>query len=70
MNLIFPQICKGFSRVVWDANQPNDSTLILSYFSKDGEEGYPGNLNVKAVYTVINNSLKIEYEAMTDKKQL
>jgi aldose 1-epimerase len=31
---------KGFSRVVWDAQQPNDSTLVLTYLSKDGEEGY------------------------------
>lgn len=61
---------KGFSRVVWDADQPNDSTLILHYLSKDGEEGYPGNLNVKVVYTVTNNSLKIDYEAMTDKKTI
>jgi aldose 1-epimerase len=61
---------KGFSRVVWDAHQPNDSTLILNYLSKDGEEGYPGNLNVKVVYTVTSNSLKIDYEAMTDKKTI
>jgi aldose 1-epimerase len=60
---------KGFSRVVWDAQQPNDSTLVLTYVSKDGEEGYPGNLTSKVVYTVTgNNELKIAYEATTDKK--
>jgi len=59
---------KGFSRVVWDAQQPSDSTLSLTYVSKDGEEGYPGNLNAKITYTVTdNNELKIDYEATTDK---
>ncbi len=40
---------KGFDKVVWDAKEINDSTgvgLILTYKSKDGEEGYPGNLDV------------------------
>jgi aldose 1-epimerase len=60
---------KGFSRVVWDARQPNDSTLVLTYVSKDGEEGYPGNLTSKVMYTVTgNNEIKIAYEATTDKK--
>lgn len=59
---------KGFSRVVWNAQQQNDSTLVLNYLSKDGEEGYPGNLNVKVTYTVLKNEqLKIAYEATTDK---
>lgn len=59
---------KGFSRVVWDAQQQNDSTLVLNYISKDGEEGYPGNLNVKITYTVLNsNKIEINYEATTDK---
>ncbi len=59
----------GFSRVVWEANQSNDSTLVLTYLSKDGEEGYPGNLNTKVTYTLTSaNELKIDYEATTDKK--
>ncbi|HYK47384.1 MAG TPA: aldose epimerase family protein, partial [Parafilimonas sp.] len=59
---------KGFSRVVWDAQQVNDSTLVLSYLSKDGEEGYPGNLHSKVTYTLSSNDqLKIDYEATTDK---
>ncbi|MEP6513353.1 MAG: aldose epimerase family protein [Parafilimonas sp.] len=59
---------KGFSRVVWDAQQQNDSTLLLSYLSKDGEEGYPGNLNAKVIYTLTgDNQLKIDYEVTTDK---
>ena len=62
---------KGFGAVVWDAKQLNDSTLELSYLSKDGEEGYPGNLSVKVTYTFggdsTGNALKIDYEATTDK---
>lgn len=60
---------KGFQAVVWDATQSNDSTLALSYLSKDGEEGYPGNLTVKVIYTLgADNSIKIDYSATTDKK--
>jgi len=60
---------KGFQAVVWDANQPNDSTVILTYLSKDMEEGFPGNLNVKVTYSLTgDNGFKCEYEATTDKK--
>jgi len=60
---------KGFQYVVWDAKQIGDSVLELTYLSKDMEEGYPGNLNVKVTYTVTNNNeLKLDYEATTDKK--
>lgn len=59
---------KGFQAVVWDANQLNDTTLELTYLSKDGEEGFPGNLNVKVTYRLTDaNELKIDYEATTDK---
>lgn len=59
---------KGFHNQVWDAVQPNDSTLELSYLSKDGEMGFPGNLQAKVVYTLTSNGeMKIEYEATTDK---
>ncbi len=58
----------GFQYMVWDAQQPNDQTLILTYLSKNMEEGYPGNLNVKVTYTLTDdNGLKMEYEATTDK---
>jgi aldose 1-epimerase len=62
---------KGFHNVVWNAVQPDSSTLILTYFSKDGEEGFPGNLNVKVTYSLThNNELTIDYEATTDKKTI
>lgn len=60
---------KGFQSVVWDAQQPNDSTLILSYLSEDGEEGFPGNLQVKVTYALNDrNEVTMDYEATTDKK--
>ncbi|MHA4809159.1 aldose epimerase family protein [Flavitalea flava] len=59
---------KGFAAGVWDAKQPNGQALELSYFSKDGEEGYPGNLQVKVTYTLTDsNELKIDYLATTDR---
>ncbi|OQP66187.1 aldose epimerase family protein [Niastella populi] len=61
---------KGFDKVVWDATPAADSTpsLTLSYLSKDGEEGFPGNLKVTVVYTLTDaDELNIEYTAETDK---
>jgi aldose 1-epimerase len=61
---------KVFDKVVWDAQTVADSVpaLVLTYLSKDGEEGYPGNLSVKVTYTLTDdNELKIAYEATTDK---
>jgi aldose 1-epimerase len=61
---------KGFDKVVWDAAPAADSTpaLSLSYLSKDGEEGFPGNLKVTVVYTLTDDdALNIEYTAETDK---
>ena len=58
----------GFQNVVWDAEQTNDQTLVLTYLSKDMEEGFPGNLKVKVTYTLTDdNELKLDYEATTDK---
>ena len=62
---------KGFDKVVWRAQtlqSPDGPALELTYLSKDGEEGYPGNLSVKAVYTLTSdNALKLEFTATTDK---
>jgi aldose 1-epimerase len=59
---------KGFNAVVWDAKQISSQILELTYLSVDGEEGYPGNLQVKVTYTLTdNNELQITYTATTDK---
>lgn len=62
---------KGFDKVVWTARPvmgANGPQLILAYLSKDGEEGFPGNLEVTAMYTLTDdNELKLEYTAKTDK---
>jgi aldose 1-epimerase len=62
---------KGFDKVVWTARPLQGKlspSLELHYLSKDGEEGYPGNLDVTAVYTLTeDNGLRLEYTARTDK---
>lgn len=60
----------NFSRVMWDAEEMESSESIgvkLFYLSRDGEEGYPGNLRATVTYQLNNqNELVIEYEAITD----
>jgi aldose 1-epimerase len=62
---------KGFDKAVWKARQvpAKDGVAVeLTHFSKDGDEGYPGNLSVKVVYTLTDkNELKIDFSATTDK---
>jgi aldose 1-epimerase len=59
---------KGFHNVVWNIKQVSDSELELFYFSKEGEDGFPGNLDVKLIYSLTNdNALSFYYEATTDK---
>ncbi|MGC8825109.1 MAG: aldose epimerase family protein [Bacteroidales bacterium] len=59
---------KGFDKKVWDATQQGD-TLTLTYTSPDGEEGYPGTLQVTVQYILTNNNeLVMKYQATTDKK--
>lgn len=59
---------KGFNSVVWGATQPEQNTLILTYLAKDGEEGFPGNLQVTVTYTLTDkNEVTLKYEAKTDK---
>jgi aldose 1-epimerase len=61
----------GFNKKVWtarDISTPEAPSLELRYVSKDGEEGYPGTLSVRVVYTLTaQNGLKIDYSATTDK---
>lgn len=57
----------GFDKVVWKVEIVEENKLKLSYLSKDGEENYPGNLQVDVYYSLNdNNELKIEYFATTD----
>lgn len=58
----------GFHARIWDAEQIDQRTLKLSYLSKDGEEGYPGNLTTEIIYQLDNtkNALIIKYKATTD----
>ena len=62
---------KGFDKVVWTARpveSKDGAALELTYLSKDGEEGFPGNLQVTAVYTLTNNNeLRLDFTATTDK---
>jgi aldose 1-epimerase len=59
---------KGYDKVVWTAEKQGDNALKLTYHSKDGEGGYPGNLDVTVVYTLeADNAVKIDYTATTDK---
>jgi len=61
----------GFNKVIWDAKEFKNEKgvgVAFNYLSKDGEEGFPGNLKVKVSYTLTNeNQLIIDYEATTDK---
>lgn len=60
---------KGFHHQVWTAQKLGDTALQLEYESKDQEEGFPGNLKVKLIYTLTEeNGLKMEYLATTDQK--
>lgn len=63
---------KGFDKVVWEAIRaevgPDGPRLELHYLSPDGEEGFPGNLDVTAVYTFSHdNALRLDFQAVTDK---
>jgi aldose 1-epimerase len=61
----------GFDKVVWQTQEVGNDAgmgLKLLYLSKDGEEGYPGNLSVTVIYTLTDkNELRIDYSATTDK---
>ena len=60
----------GFYKKIWDAESIEEAHAVgvaLTYFSQDGEAGYPGNLNVKVTYRLTDdNELKIDYEATSD----
>lgn len=56
---------EGFDKKLFDVT-PLENGLRFHYFSKDGEEGYPGNLNLYVTYTLDDNTFSIHYEADTD----
>ncbi|MHC4606973.1 MAG: aldose epimerase family protein [Planctomycetota bacterium] len=56
----------GFDRVIWDAEEIPGGARF-AYLSRDGEEGYPGNLRVTAEYTLAGGAMKVEFTATTDK---
>ena len=63
---------KGFDKQLWKSeilpSKAGQQSIQFTYLSKDGEEGYPGNLNVAVVYSLTDeNSLVIDYTATTDK---
>ncbi len=59
---------KGFNALVWEVKRVSDSSIELFYLSPDGEEGYPGNLQVTIIYNLTeDNALDIIYKAETDK---
>jgi aldose 1-epimerase len=66
---------KGFSSVVWQGQtlpvREHETSVRLSYLSKDGEEGFPGNLTASVTYTLTDkNELRLDYAATTDKPTL
>ncbi|MBT2757250.1 galactose mutarotase [Mesobacillus foraminis] len=65
---------KGFDKVIWNGEieeGENAVSLVFTYFSRDGEEGYPGNLSMKVIYTLNNdNELQITYEGVSDQRTL
>lgn len=58
---------KGFHAVIWDVEKADDSSITFSYFSKDQEQDFPGNMTAKVTYTLTDeNEVVISYEAVTD----
>ncbi|MEP0710715.1 aldose epimerase family protein [Algoriphagus sp.] len=58
----------GMDYVIWDVEKSGENGLIFSYTSPDGEEGFPGELKVKMIYTLTDdNEFKVTYEAETNK---
>lgn len=61
---------EGFDKKVWKVENNTDDTLTLSLHSPDGQEGYPGNLDVRVTYTLTEAGLAIDYWAQCDQDTL
>ena len=62
---------KGIDMVVWDVEYVADNAITLALHSKDGEDGFPGNLDIKMTYTLTDeNEFEVTYHATTDKKTI
>ncbi|MCI1640439.1 MAG: galactose mutarotase [Bacteroidales bacterium] len=58
---------KGLDKVVWNVKQVNDTSIVLTYQHKDGQEGFPGNLDMEMTYSLVpGNGFEINYSAKTD----
>jgi len=67
-NTLHGGIARTFDRVVWDGEVKGRNEVAFSYTSKDGDDGFPGNLKVRVSYTLTDgNAILIDYEATTDK---
>ena len=59
---------RGFNRVRWEVERVADTSIVLRYVSRDGEEGFPGTLDTRVTYTLTeDNALVVDYFATTDK---
>lgn len=58
----------GFSFKVWNIDDVSEDSVTLSYYSPDGEEGFPAGLNVKVKFTLSGAAVIVEYEAIPDGK--
>lgn len=61
---------EGFDKKLFTVLEQTDSSVIMEYLSADVEENYPGNLKFTVKFTVENNTLLMEYTAVTDKDTL
>lgn len=60
---------KGVDMVVWDVVSVSDNAIVFNYIAADGQDGFPGNLDITMTYTLTeNNEFKVEYSATTDAK--
>ena len=59
---------QGVDRVVWDVVSATDDKLVLHYLHPDGQDGFPGNLDIEMTYSLTpDNEFRVDYKATTDK---